>query len=377
MSVLSDGPGLEDGTAIADDSVATSVFHMVSGHNETSCLAMNTSKIRRMGNDNVWGPLVQCKKYIRQVETRFLPCTTTILVPWLTETLSPLSLMMKLECLVKELHLTDKNHQEQYMKKLERENAALKKKNQKLATTKDLQEHADEEYCLLHNGYSKRTCTIARGEKGLNLWDYSGTAKSVIHEVLQRYENKIFTVDAYPDDTKQAEIVHSLWADVCENVRKEFELTAALQSMVSDKKKIQQTNKNLYVMLSTGSAFSFKNQKAPGIRYSDDYDLIKPESLALVMTILENCIEEWSSSKYVPRPLDEDIQRPRYLAHLADVKKWSNSGAKAKEKVTGYLDDEEEENRAKADLDGRTGETDSEDEPDEDDEGNQMEVLDE
>lgn len=27
---------------------------------------------------------------------------------------------------------------------------------------------------------------------------------------------------------------------------------------VSDKKKIQQTNKNLYVMLSTGGAFSFK-----------------------------------------------------------------------------------------------------------------------
>ncbi|KAK0462569.1 uncharacterized protein EV420DRAFT_1639791 [Desarmillaria tabescens] len=475
----------------------------------------------------------------------------------------------------------DKNCQEQYMKKLERENVALKKKNQKLATTsvlamrtnQDLQEHADEEYRLLHNGReppesedeeneepstlfsslpttellqhsssppridlatgrrwesrrpqlshsahsgscapspsaltvpdspplpdipllplpdsdlaqksssvpprndppensassshhskcqrslgpndtksdSKRTCTIARGEKGLNLRDYSGTAKSVIHEVLQRYENKIFTVDAYPDDTKQAEIVHSLWADVCENVGKEFELTAALQSMikkqgaracgnvrdriqpmvspmygfqVSDKKKIQQTNKNLYVMLSTGSAFSFKkpeekfrqfenkiifraicvcwfkNQKAPRIRYSDDYDLIKPESLALVMTILENCIEEWSSGKYVPRPLDEDIQCPRYLAHLADVKKWcednmkvtenirrrwhdcarSNSGAKAKEKVTGYLNDEEEENRAKADLDGRTGEMDSEDEPDEDDEENQMEILDE
>ncbi len=79
---------------------------------------------------------------------------------------------------------------------------------------------------------SKRACTVARGEKGLNLRDYSGTAKSVIHEVLQRYENKIFTVDAYPDDTKQAEIVHSLWADVCESIGQEFGLIAALQSMV-------------------------------------------------------------------------------------------------------------------------------------------------
>lgn len=79
---------------------------------------------------------------------------------------------------------------------------------------------------------SKRACTVAHGEKGLNLWDYSGTAKSMIHEVLQHYENKIFTVDAYPDNTKQAEIVHSLWADVCESVGQEFELTAALQSMV-------------------------------------------------------------------------------------------------------------------------------------------------
>ncbi|KAK0243627.1 hypothetical protein EDD85DRAFT_944958 [Armillaria nabsnona] len=193
---------------------------------------------------------------------------------------------------------------------------------------------------------------------------------------------------------------------------------------VSNKKKIQQTNKNLYVMLSTGGAFSFKkpgekfrqfenkiifqaicvswfkNQKVPGIRYSNDYYLIKPESLAVVKTILENCIKEWSSCKYVPRPLDEDVQCPRYLAHLADVKKWcksnlkiteticrrwhdctrSNSGAKAKEKVTGYFDDEEEESRAKADLEGRTRETDSKEEPDDEDGGNienNMEVTEE
>ncbi|KAK0232091.1 hypothetical protein EDD85DRAFT_792985 [Armillaria nabsnona] len=293
------------------------------------------------------------------------------------------------------------------------------------------------------SAFQRRKCQQSPGPDDAKS-DSNGTAKSMIHEVLQCYENKIFTVDAYPDNTKQAEIVHSLWVDVCESVGQEFELTAALQSMikkrgarshgniqdriqpmvaptygfqVSDKKKIQQTNKNLYVMLSTGGAFSFKkpgekfrrfenkiifraicvswfkNQKAPGIRYSDDYDPIKLESLALVMTILENCIEEWSGGKYVPRPLDEDVQCPRYLAHLADVKKCisvahythhricrSNSGAKAKEKVMGYLDDEEEESRTKADLEGRTGETDSEEEPDDVDGGdieNNMEVTEE
>ncbi|KAK0490114.1 hypothetical protein EDD18DRAFT_1109668 [Armillaria luteobubalina] len=282
---------------------------------------------------------------------------------------------------------------------------------------------------------SKRACTIMHGEKGSNLRDYSGVAKSVIHEVLLRYENRIFTINAYPDEKTQSEIVCELWDEVSASVEQKFELTPALQSMikkrgarcrgnirdriqpliapaygfqVSDKKKIHQANKNLYVMLLTGGAFSFKtpgdryrrfenkiifqaicacwfkNQKTPGIKYSDDYDPIKPESVALIITVLENCIDEWASGKFVPKPLDEDVQRPRYLAHLADIRKWckanpkvtgnilkrwhngarSSTGVKAKQMATGYLNDEEEETRVMADLEGRTGETDSEDDDD-------------
>ncbi|KAK0493098.1 hypothetical protein EDD18DRAFT_1357018 [Armillaria luteobubalina] len=282
---------------------------------------------------------------------------------------------------------------------------------------------------------SKRACTIMHGETGSNLRDYSGVAKSVIHKVLLRYENHIFTINAYPDEKTQSEIVRELWDEVSASVKQKFELTPALQSMikkrgarchgnirdriqpliapaygfqVSDKKKIHQANKNLYVMLSTGGAFSFKtpgdryrrfenkiifqaicacwfkNQKTPGIKYSDDYDPIKPESVALIITVLENCIDEWASGKFAPKPLDEDVQWPRYLAHLADIRKWckanpkvtgnilkqwhngarSSTGVKAKQMATGYLNDEEEETRVMADLEGRTGETDSEDDDD-------------
>ncbi len=48
--------------------------------------------------------------------------------------------------------------------------------------------------------------------------------------------------------------------------------------------------------------------------------------------------------------------------------------------MTGYLDDEEEESQAKADLEGRTGEMDSKEEPDDEDGGNvenNMEVTEE
>ncbi|KAK0429700.1 hypothetical protein EV421DRAFT_2042551 [Armillaria borealis] len=293
-----------------------------------------------------------------------------------------------------------------------------------------------------------RVAEVVAGAKGVNQRDYDGKVRDILHKVCKRWERHIYTVNGYPDDETQRQWLQELWDEACEEASEMYELTAGMKTMIkrrsarvrgamktdikslvvatygfvtSNKKATVEQNKKKYVMLATRGAFTckepktrryrfenkillmaiiehfFGHRKAPGIIWEDDFDPIKPETLALIVTIIEHCIEEWADGSYKAQNLNDATQSSRYLAHMSDIKAWCkedervttnirklwvakgrrvfihlmHADIKPKQESTGYVDDDEKE-RLCTDLEGRTGETDSEAE-DDDDEGGELE----
>ncbi|PBK70868.1 hypothetical protein ARMSODRAFT_1017646 [Armillaria solidipes] len=252
-----------------------------------------------------------------------------------------------------------------------------------------------------------RVAEVASGAKGLNQRDYKGTVREILNNWIQE-----------------------LWAEECEKAGETYELTMSMKTMIkkrsphvrgalkadikplvaamygfvaSASKGTIKQNKSKYVMLATGGAFTckdpqamrrrfenkiipmiiteyfFGHRKAPGILWEDAFNPIKPETLALIITLIEHCINEWADGNFKAQELHETTQNARYINHLKDINAWCKEDHKVtmnirrlwttkgrthadiqpKQASDGYVNDAERE-RLRADLQGRTGETDSE-----------------
>ncbi|KAK0237385.1 hypothetical protein EDD85DRAFT_953385 [Armillaria nabsnona] len=169
--------------------------------------------------------------------------------------------------------------------------------------------------------------------------------------------------------------------------------------MSADKKNSIAKNKDKYVLLTTDAAFHykdlstlshayehkiiffsicaawFKNTKDFRVKYSDYFDLISNVSLALILTAIEFCLEEWLTGMYIQSTLNESEDKGHYMNFLKDVKDWTSANRKVttnicKKKntsaaniviVAGHIN-EDAIMCAKKDMENRTGEMDSEDE---------------
>ncbi|KAK0216894.1 hypothetical protein IW262DRAFT_1463842 [Armillaria fumosa] len=171
-------------------------------------------------------------------------------------------------------------------------------------------------------------------------------------------------------------------------------LINAIYGFATSDKKVQQ-NKKKYVMLVTHGAFTckepqlqhyrfenkiiptaiiehfFSHCKAPRILWEDDFDPIKPKTLALIVTIVEHCIEEWADGIHKTNKLDDNIQAPCYKGHTKDILAWCKEepdimtkirkcwvakrrqhvDIKPKQDSSGFIDDNEKE-RLHTDLQG-------------------------
>lgn len=226
-----------------------------------------------------------------------------------------------------------------------------------------------------------RVAEIAAGAKGVNQRDYEGKVREILHKVCKRWEHQIYTIDGYPANEIQRTWLQELWDEVCEETGETYELTAGMKTMIkrrsarvrgamktdikslviatygfvtSNKKATVEQNRKKYVLLATRGAFTckepknrryrfenkilplaiiehfFGHRKAPGIIWEDDFDPIKPETLALIVTIIEHCLEEWADGTHKAQNLNDATQSSRYLAHLSDIKAW----CKEDERVT-------------------------------------------
>ncbi|KAK0209857.1 hypothetical protein IW262DRAFT_1301911 [Armillaria fumosa] len=283
---------------------------------------------------------------------------------------------------------------------------------------------------------NKKPCIakVVAGTKGLNQCDYEGKAQQILHKVCKECEWHVYTLNGYPEVKDfqlgiSAECVwtQEQWSEVCEEVGEDYELMQAMQTMTdmwslvavmygfveSNKRASIACNKKNHLMLAAHGAFTckdpktlhhhfenkiipmvitehfFGHRKASGIIWEKDFEVIKPETLALVVTILEHCIDEWSNDTYQSLKLNEDIQAACYNSHLKDINNWCSGNTTVtanihhlwatkgcthvnvwpKQTTDGFIDDTEKE-RLAAELQGRTGEMDSEAENDDNDEEN-------
>lgn len=274
--------------------------------------------------------------------------------------------------------------------------------------------------------------TLVKNTKGKNLRDYEGKCHAMLHEAIRRYEACLYTVEPFPDGAKSREMAEQVWAEICEEYEDSYELTTPMATMMQkrgtrargqlkdrirplvapafgltspDKKSNIAKNKDKYVLLTTDAAFHykdlstlsrayehkiifssicaawFKNTKDFGVKYSDCFNPIPNVSLALVLTAIEFCLEEWSTGTYIQGTLNESEDKGRYMNFLKDVKVWTgantkvttnirkkwhnrarkNTGAANRAVAAGHMN-EDAITRAKKDMENRTGETDSEDE---------------
>ncbi|GLB45954.1 hypothetical protein LshimejAT787_4300010 [Lyophyllum shimeji] len=124
----------------------------------------------------------------------------------------------------------------------------------------------------------------------------------------------------------------------------------------------------------------FKDKSAVGVLYKSYFNPISLNTLALIMTLIQFCIQEWSTGVKVKGAFTEKSFQTDYDSHLTELKKWKAFSVEVttniRKKMSGwllklvgvdpnpvrrrYLVGEDEE-RARKELEGHTGLTDSED----------------
>ncbi|KAJ7059994.1 hypothetical protein C8F01DRAFT_1294242 [Mycena amicta] len=129
----------------------------------------------------------------------------------------------------------------------------------------------------------------------------------------------------------------------------------------------------------------FKDTDAVGVIFASAFNPIPFSLIALEMTAIEVCVKEWQTGQFVQSKFTEKAVGTLYSTHLIDVEKWSTVSPTVVEnlrrhwytKLTGTLVnatttttgpsniDDEQEAALRAELEGRTGDTDSEPEAEE------------
>ncbi|KAF8576235.1 hypothetical protein K439DRAFT_1397491 [Ramaria rubella] len=107
--------------------------------------------------------------------------------------------------------------------------------------------------------------------------------------------------------------------------------TQSLVTLLKDKNtlvyKDHEARKGLFenpVLLKAIKNQWFPKPHAEGVIFHLYFNLIPLPTMALVFTVIENCIDEWSSGVYQPLDFTEKSYRDIYEQHLASLEKWQS-----------------------------------------------------
>ncbi|KIO21134.1 hypothetical protein M407DRAFT_245579 [Tulasnella calospora MUT 4182] len=64
----------------------------------------------------------------------------------------------------------------------------------------------------------------------------------------------------------------------------------------------------------------FSRASDDGIVFSEFFNPIRPQTIALVYTAIRMCLDEWKSGSYKPLNFTSDLYEPIYKSHLANLK---------------------------------------------------------
>ncbi|KAI0746865.1 hypothetical protein C8Q80DRAFT_1104595 [Daedaleopsis nitida] len=213
--------------------------------------------------------------------------------------------------------------------------------------------------------------------------DYIDPVRSLILSAIDYYSCSVLTVDAFPSDAKQEDLVRRAWIDACAHsdhpVR--YRLSDRMKRLIGKRKSNargdasdlirpqtgstykfrdgttlsnERYNVALYVKLTDKGAFHHKGiddatgkltgfaqhpyisqalrhaffrdpRNGIGFRFPDAFNPIRTETVALVLTIIRFHIEEWATGKHVPGHFKEVEYAGTYRDIIKDLKKWSRS----------------------------------------------------
>ncbi|GBE88898.1 hypothetical protein SCP_1403060 [Sparassis crispa] len=68
----------------------------------------------------------------------------------------------------------------------------------------------------------------------------------------------------------------------------------------------------------------FRSKTDVGVIFEDRFCPIPFELLALLMTLIEFCLDEYSNGTWTPAVFEEKHWKDKYEKHLVDVQEWSN-----------------------------------------------------
>ncbi|KAF8960928.1 hypothetical protein BDZ97DRAFT_1760386 [Flammula alnicola] len=266
--------------------------------------------------------------------------------------------------------------------------------------------------------------------KKLKASDFEEVVRALILRAASEYESLVSTSDALPDTAKRFKWARQSWKNACLAAEEPYKITDGISSILQKRgsrirghalnqirplmvnvfgfkrgtdAKTVAWNRDLYTKLKTKAAFHYKNPEtlsgyaqgkiiseilhavwfedtnSQGVTFKNLFDPIPLETLALIFTILDFCLDEWSDGTRVKAKLwGKDIKDRHEIFHK-DLAEWAalnvevvtairrklytrscrNAGVVTQNANKPTLSAEAKE-RAREELAGRTGETDSE-----------------
>ncbi|KAF7355810.1 hypothetical protein MVEN_00909200 [Mycena venus] len=214
----------------------------------------------------------------------------------------------------------------------------------------------------------------APGGSRTNLKDYTEPARKLLKRAMHTFEVRVWSRSGYPPAEVQVEWVKQIWVEVCEAAGERMELTKRMSSMirkygphgrsslkdgvrplvgpmyrfkVGDSPKTIQKNLKIHKQLLDESGFHyedpkertgyaknkiiiesirtlwFKNKSSRGVLNFESFSPISLVTLALIFTVIEFCIEEYSTGRFQQGIFDELLNKDCYETHLKDLTEWA------------------------------------------------------
>ncbi|KAK0460761.1 hypothetical protein IW261DRAFT_1577540 [Armillaria novae-zelandiae] len=213
------------------------------------------------------------------------------------------------------------------------------------------------------------------GTRGDKLSHYEGRTKTVLHKTLCRYEGCLGAINMCPDEDTQSSWAQEEWhiqfesdeqviwlnEEMLKLIRKRgVRVRSFVQDQIkplirpaygfvagADSATAVQDNKRVCMELMTGFGFYYKdattqtgyfnspilldaisraffyNKDAPGLVFPDRFNPIPVPALAFIFTVIEHCLNEWSTGSYKALVFNESEASVRYHEHhLPAVKEW-------------------------------------------------------
>ncbi|KAF7970456.1 hypothetical protein HWV62_23905 [Athelia sp. TMB] len=202
--------------------------------------------------------------------------------------------------------------------------------------------------------------------------DYDAAGYSVIISSSKEFMIRVATVDLYPELDVQLEWCTSIFKEQCKKLGGEYKCTDRISGLIrarcsnarsillghvrpkiastygfiiSDKSKTIKKNKQCYDVLVEDGAFHhkdpkeragfaqhkivsdilhsayFANKNDDGVKFSDYFKPISLVTLAAIFTVVEFCLDEWSTGTFEQATFNEKAGCECYKGHLESLKK--------------------------------------------------------